>query len=201
MNAGMGFAHHLEHRVSALMARSGVTITRVALGIIFLWFGILKFLPTITPIDVLAERTLAMITFHQFTAEHCLHVLAVWECMIGLGLLSGRLLRFTLILLFLQLPGTFLPLVLLAHETWVKFPVPTFEGQYIIKNIALIAAGIVVGSTVRGGRIIANPEIAEKAARVERAVEEKLSAIAAQEELPERLPLPERQHEARHFAN
>jgi hypothetical protein len=82
------------------------------------------------------------------------------------------------ILLFLQLPGTFLPLVLLVHETWVKFPVPTFEGQYIIKNIALIAAGIVVGSTVRGGRIIANPEIAEKAVRVERAVEEKLSTIA-----------------------
>jgi uncharacterized membrane protein YkgB len=171
----MNSVQHLEHRVSALMARSGVTITRVALGIIFLWFGVLKFLPTITPIDVLAERTLTMITFHHFTAEHCLHVLAVWECMIGLGLLSGRLLRFTLVLLFLQLPGTFLPLVLLAHETWVNFPVfPTFEGQYIIKNIALIAAGIIVGSTVRGGRIIANPEIAEKAARVELAVEEKV---------------------------
>ena len=86
----MASAHHLEHRVSARMARSGVTITRVALGIIFLWFGILKFLPTITPIDVLAERTLTMITFHHFTSEHCLHVLAVWESMIGLGLLSGR---------------------------------------------------------------------------------------------------------------
>jgi hypothetical protein len=93
--------------------------------------------------------------------------------MIGLGLLSGRFLRCTLILLFLQLPGTFLPLILLAHETWVHFPFfPTFEGQYIIKNIALIAAGVIVGSTVRGGRIIANPKIAEKAARVERAVED-----------------------------
>lgn len=100
----MDFAHRLEHRLSALMARSGVTATRVALGIIFLWFGILKFLPTTTPIDVLAERALTMITFHQFTAEHCLHVLAVWECVIAIGLLSGRFLRFTLLLLFLQLP-------------------------------------------------------------------------------------------------
>jgi uncharacterized membrane protein YkgB len=170
----MTAAHHLEHRVYALMARSGVTITRVALGIIFLWFGILKFLPTVTPVDLLAERTLTMITFHQFTGEHCLHVLAVWECMIGLGLLSGRLLRLTLVLLFLQLPGTFVPLVLLVQETWVHFPVfPTFEGQYIIKNIALIAAGIIIGSTARGGKIIANPGIAEKAVRVELAVEER----------------------------
>ena len=171
----MDSAHRLEHRLSALMARSGVTATRVALGVIFLWFGILKFLPTTTPIEVLAERTLTMITFHQFTAEHCLHALAVWECMIGLGLLSGRLLRFTLFLLFLQLPGTFLPLVLLAQETWVHFPFfPTFEGQYIIKNIALIAAGVIVGSTMRGGKIIANPQVAEKAVRVELAVEEKI---------------------------
>jgi uncharacterized membrane protein YphA (DoxX/SURF4 family) len=93
-------AHRLEHRLSALMARSGVTATRVALGVIFLWFGILKFLPTTTPIDVLSERTLTMITFHQFTAEHCLHALAVWECVIGLGLLSGRFLRFTLLYFF-----------------------------------------------------------------------------------------------------
>ena len=91
----MDSAHRLEHRLSALMARSGVTATRVALGVIFLWFGILKFLPTTTPIDVLAERTLTMITFHQFTAEHRLHVLTVWECVIGIGLLSGRFLRFT----------------------------------------------------------------------------------------------------------
>ena len=57
----------------------------------------------------------------------------------------------------------------------MHFPfLPTFEGQYIIKNIALIAAGIIVGSTVRGGRIIANPQIAEKAVRVELAVEEKI---------------------------
>lgn len=107
--------------LSLLMARSGVTATRVALGVIFLWFGILKFLPTTTPIDVLAERTLTMITFHQFTAEHRLHALAVWECVIGIGLLSGRFLRFTP-LLFLELPRPFLPLVLLAHETWVHFP-------------------------------------------------------------------------------
>jgi hypothetical protein len=90
-------------------------------------------------------------------------VLAIWECLIGLGLLSERLLRFTLLLLFPQLPGTFLPLVLLAHETWVHFPIfPTFEGQYIIKNIAPIAAGI------------ANPQIAEKAGRAELAVEERI---------------------------
>jgi hypothetical protein len=140
----------------------------------FLWFGILKFLPTVTPIDVLAERTLTIITFHKFTAAHCLLVLATWECMIGIGLLSGRLLRLTLVLLFFHLPGTFLPLLLLVHDTWVHFPTfPTFEGQYIIKNIVLIAAGIIVGSSVRGGKIIVNPVIAERAERLETDIEEK----------------------------
>jgi hypothetical protein len=57
----------------------------------------------------------------------------------------------------------------------VHFPFfPTFEGQYIIMNIALIAAGIIVGSTVRVGKIIASPQVAEKAIRVELAVEEKI---------------------------
>jgi hypothetical protein len=145
-----------------------------ALGIIFLWFGVLKFVPTPTPIDALAERTLGIITFHRFRPDLCLHVLATWECLIGLGLLSGRFLRPTLILLFLQMPGTFLPLILLPSVTWIHFPVfPTFEGQYIIKNIVLISAGLIVGSMARGGKIIAHPEVAMKAAGAEAAVEKR----------------------------
>jgi len=58
-------------------------------------------------------------------------------------------------LLFLQMAGTMTPLVLFPAETFVRFPyAPTLEGQYIIKNLVLISAGLVVGSTVRGGRIV-----------------------------------------------
>ena len=166
--------YHVEQWMVRRMAHHGLFVTRIALGIVFLWFGALKLLPIVLPIDELAERTIMMITFHLFRPETCLHVLAVFEIIIGLGMLTKRFLRLTVFLLFLQMPGTFLPLVLLRHETWIQFPwLPTFEGQYIIKNLVLISAGIIVGATVRGGRIIAHPLIAAKAERAELAVEER----------------------------
>lgn len=64
--------------------------------------------------------------------------------------------RLTLLLLFLQMPGTALPLLILPDVVWTHFPyAPTLEGQYIIKNLVLIGAGIVLGGTVRGGKLVA----------------------------------------------
>jgi ABC-type uncharacterized transport system permease subunit len=72
--------------------------------------------------------------------------------------LTGVALRATLLLLFAQMFGTLLPLVIFPAETFVIFPfVPTLEGQYIIKNVVLISAAIIVGATVRGGRLVAQP--------------------------------------------
>ncbi len=71
---------------------------------------------------------------------------------------SGRYVRATLLLLFVQMPGTLTPLVLFPQETFRVFPyAPTLEGQYIIKNLVLIGAAIVVGATVRGGELQAVP--------------------------------------------
>ena len=84
--------------------------------------------------------------------------LAIWECVIGLGLLTGVALRAILLLLFVQMLGTLTPLVIFPAETFLRFPyAPTLEGQYIIKNAVLIAGAIVVGATVRGGRIDPEP--------------------------------------------
>jgi hypothetical protein len=67
--------------------------------------------------------------------------------------------RVTLLLLFLQMPGTALPLVLLPEVTWTAFPYGlTMEGQYIIKNLALIGAALVLGGTVRGGHLEPDPK-------------------------------------------
>lgn len=88
-----------------------------------------------------------------------LPVLAIWEVAIGLGLITGKFMRFTLLLLFLQMPGTTLPLVILPEVVWTQFPYSlTLEGQYIIKNLALVSAAIVLGATVRGGRIEPEPQ-------------------------------------------
>lgn len=71
-----------------------------------------------------------------------------------MGLLFGAYLRATLFLLWLQMLGTITPLFLFPAECFTKFPyAPTLEGQYIIKNVVLISAGLVIGATVRGGRL------------------------------------------------
>jgi uncharacterized membrane protein YphA (DoxX/SURF4 family) len=137
------------------MARHGIQLLRVSLGIVFLWFGVLKFFPGLSPAQELAGRTIEQLTLGAVPPAVSLPVLAAWECLIGVGLLTGWLLRLTLLLLFLQMPGTLLPLFFYPAETFTAVPFsPTLEGQYIIKNLVLISAGIVIGATVRGGRLV-----------------------------------------------
>lgn len=150
-----------DARITAWMARYGIFLARVALGIVFLWFGVLKFFPGLSVAEDLASRTISTMSLGYVPPSISLPVLAAWECAIGLGLLLGKFLRLTLLLLFLQMMGTFSPLVFFPSETWTHFPyAPSLEGQYIIKNIVLLGAGIVVGATVRGGSIIAEPRAA-----------------------------------------
>jgi uncharacterized membrane protein YphA (DoxX/SURF4 family) len=140
------------------MARHGINITRMALGFIFTWFGVLKLFPGASPAEDLATRTLERLTFGQVPPSTALLVLAIWEMLIGIGLLTGRLLRVTLLLLMLQMAGTLTPLVLFPSETFHVFPfAPTLEGQYIIKNLVIIGAALVIGATVRGGYVRAHP--------------------------------------------
>ncbi len=132
---------------------------RLSLGIIFLWFGALKFFPGLSPAEGVAATTISDISFGAVPADVALFILAVWECAIGIGLLAGIFVRLTLLLLALQMVGTFVPLLLYPTETFTRFPyAPTLEGQYIIKNLVLIAAGMVIGATVRGGRVEPEPE-------------------------------------------
>jgi len=140
------------------MARYGLVFLRLSLGIVFLWFGALKFFPEMSPAQELAARTIAVLTGGLVPADVALPILAGWECLIGIGLLVGWGLRAVLLLLYLQMLGTLTPLVLFPREVFIHVPyAPTLEGQYIIKNLVLISAGIVIGATVRGGRVVADP--------------------------------------------
>ena len=149
----------LDARITGFLARAGVPVVRISLGVVFLWFGALKFIPGLSPAEDLAARTIEQLTGGVILPSTSLPILAVWETLIGLGLLSGRFLRATLFLLAVQMAGTITPLFLFPGETFTHFPyAPTLEGQYIIKNIVLIGAAMVVGATVRGGRIEPEPE-------------------------------------------
>lgn len=148
----------LDAAITEGLARLGVPVLRIGLGVVFLWFGFLKFFPHVSPAQSLAARTIEAITFGAIGPDFALPALAAWESLIGLGLISGRFLRATLLLLAVQMAGTLMPLVLFPGETFSRFPyAPTLEGQYIIKNVVLIGAAMVVGATVRGGRLHPDP--------------------------------------------
>ncbi len=142
----------IDRTITAALARASVPVLRIGLGVVFLWFGALKFFPGLSPAQDLAARTIEELSGGLIAPAVSLPVLAAWESLIGLGLLTGRFLRATLFLLALQMIGTLTPLILFPAETFTRFPiVPTLEGQYIIKNVVLIGAAMVVGATVRGG--------------------------------------------------
>ena len=139
-----------DARFTAWMSRVGVRLLRVSVGIVFFWFGVLKFFPGLSPAQTLATDTMHLLTFGMLPAGTALPLLATWECLIGVGLVFGVQLRATLFLLWLQMMGTITPLFIFPELCFTRVPyAPTLEGQYIIKNIVLISAGIVIGATVR----------------------------------------------------
>jgi uncharacterized membrane protein YkgB len=148
----MNFFDRADRAIVRWMSDYGVTLLRVSLGIVFLWFGVLKYFPHFSPAEALASNTILVLTLGHVGSTVSLPLLATWECLIGLGLITGVAKRVTLLLLFAQMLGTMLPLFFFPAQTFSSIPfVPTLEGQYIIKNLVLISAGIVIGATVRGG--------------------------------------------------
>jgi uncharacterized membrane protein YphA (DoxX/SURF4 family) len=122
-----------DEMITRWMGSFGIKILRIGLGIVFLWFGTLKFFPGLSPAESLVRNTIYFLNPDIF-----IPMLAAWETLIGLGLITGKYMRITLLLLFLQLPGTTLPLILLPDVVWNIFPYGlTMEGQYIIKNLVL----------------------------------------------------------------
>jgi uncharacterized membrane protein YphA (DoxX/SURF4 family) len=151
-----GLLDPVDTRLTQWMARYGVVTLRVTLGIVFFWFGVLKFFPGLSPAQTLAVETIDALAFGLLPASISLVLLALLECTIGLGLISGKFIRLTLLLLAFQMVGAATPLFLFPGEVFTQFPyAPTLEGQYIIKNLVLVSAGIVIGATVRGGGLTA----------------------------------------------
>jgi uncharacterized membrane protein YphA (DoxX/SURF4 family) len=155
-----GWFDRLDRRITHWMAEHGLTLLRLALGVVFFWFGVLKFFPGASPAEELAGRTIETLTFGAIPREVALMILAVWEVAIGIGLFLGRWMRAVLLLLFVQMLGTITPLFLFPSETFTVFPIaPTLEGQYIIKNVVIVASAIVLGATVRGGELSPEPVV------------------------------------------
>ncbi|QSG05138.1 hypothetical protein [Halapricum desulfuricans] len=134
----------LDRTIARAMERWSIPMLRVSVAVVFIWFGALKVL------DVSPAAELVASTVYVVPPEVFVPVLGVWEMLIGLFLLYRPLIRAGIFLLFLQLPGTFLPIVLLPEVVFTTVPYAlTVEGQYIVKNLVIIGAALAIGSTVR----------------------------------------------------
>ena len=135
---------NIDKKIVSFMGKVGIPFLRVSLALIFIWFGILK------PLHLSSANDIVVKTVYWFNPGWFVPFLGWWEVLIGVCLLYKPLIRFGIFIMFLQMAGTFLPLILLPDIIYVKFPfVMTLEGQYIIKNLVLIGAAIVIGSHVR----------------------------------------------------
>ena len=135
----------LDILITKFMSKWGITFLRYSLGLIYIWFGILK------PFGLSPAQELVENTVYWFdNPKTFVPILGWWEVVIGLTMCIKPLIRVSIFLLFIQMPGTFLPLVLLPEVCFSNFPFGlTLEGQYIVKNLIIISAALVVGSTVR----------------------------------------------------
>jgi len=138
------WADAVEMRAIGWMERHGLFLLRMALSVIFIWFGMLK------PFHLSpAEKLVGDVTF-WIPIPHFIVVLGVWETLIGVCFLFKPLLRYALILLLLHMPGALLPFFIVPEQCFIAFPFAlTLEGQYIVKNLALVAAALVIGGAIR----------------------------------------------------
>ncbi|MGI9097620.1 MAG: DoxX family protein [Solirubrobacteraceae bacterium] len=136
--------------------RHSITALRVSVGAVFLGFGVLKFFPSVSPAQDLAIKTIDLLTFGLVAGEVGLVAIATLECFIGICLLANRWMRLAVWLLALQLVGVLAPIVLLTGRLFSgPHHAPTLEGQYVLKDVILVAAGMAIAAgTFRGGRLV-----------------------------------------------
>lgn len=115
---------------------------RLALGLVYLHFGLLKFYPDLSPAELIAGQTVARLSLDWIELRAAMTWLGVIECAIGLGLLLNVFRRCVFYMFVFHMSGTFLPLLYLPELTFKIAPLaPTLDGQYILKNLVLLAAG------------------------------------------------------------
>jgi uncharacterized membrane protein YphA (DoxX/SURF4 family) len=118
---------------------------RVSIGIIYLWFGVLKFFSGVSPAEELAKQTIHLLTFKMIGPEISLLILAIWESTVGILLIAGIYTTITIRIVLIHMFCTFAPLFLLPGLSFTSAPLSlTLVGQYIIKNIVIICALFVV---------------------------------------------------------
>lgn len=125
--------------------RNALLFLRISIGIIYLWFGTLKFFHGYSPAEDLAIKTINKLTFGLIPEPLNITLLATWECVLGILLIGGKWLRTALVLLLIHMVCTFTPLLFFPSVSFKYAPYGfTLVGQYIMKNIIIICAAMIL---------------------------------------------------------
>ena len=144
----------IEARLLDWLGRHCLTWLRISLGLVFLAFGLLKFVPGLSPAQHLVESTMEALTFGLVPGAVGLVLVATMETAIGLSLLTGWHLRLGLVLLGMAMVGILSPVVLYPERLFAgPLSAPTLEGQYVLKDVVLLAAALVVAVAEFGRRL------------------------------------------------
>jgi uncharacterized membrane protein YkgB len=146
----------VEERLHGVLVSHGIKALRISVGAVFLGFGFLKFFPGVSPAQDLSVKTISLLTFGVLPWRVGLVAIATLECFIGICLLANRWMRLAVWLLAIEFVGILAPLVLLPGRLFSgPHNAPTLEGQYVLKDFILVAAGMVIAAgSFRGGRLV-----------------------------------------------
>jgi len=138
-------------KLNAWINKYAIDLLRISIGIIYIWFGALKFFPQLSPADQLAKDTIHLITFGLIPNEISIILLAMWETALGLLLLIGIWKRPVFYILIIHMICTFVPLFFFSDISFTNSPYAfTLVGQYIMKNLIIICAALVINAHDRG---------------------------------------------------
>jgi uncharacterized membrane protein YkgB len=139
--------HALDLRIITWLRRAAMPLARVAIFIVYFYFGILKIF-NLSPASPLAfaltEKTIGAANFHL-----AFLTLAVVECLIGILFLIPKATRLVIPLLLIHMVIVCSPLILVPELAWSHPFVPTLEGQYIIKNVIIVALAVGIAAQAR----------------------------------------------------
>ena len=136
----------IDIRIISFFRRVSEPAARIGLFVVFFWFGILKVIglsPATQVVENLFQKTIPFMSFSTFIV-----LFGLLEVLIGILFLVKGAERVVIPVLFLHMATTFMPLFFLPQETWSGLLVPTLEGQYIIKNLVVIAAAVGVAANL-----------------------------------------------------
>jgi putative oxidoreductase len=147
---------HLENQIHHQLVAHSIAALRVAVGLVFLGFGALKFFPGVSPAEDLTRATTHILFLGLVPGGVAMVMIATLECVIGICLLANRGMRLAIWLLAIEFVGILSPLALLPGRLFAgPHGAPTLEGQYVLKDIILVTAALVIAAgSFRGGRLV-----------------------------------------------